>query len=229
MNNQPMNVIPMVIESGARGERAFDIYSLLLRERIVMLGMPINDQVANVIIAQLLYLEREDPDKDISLYIHCPGGIISSGLAIYDTMQLIRPDVSTICVGLAASMGTLLLCAGAKGKRYALPNSTIHLHQAFGGAQGQAADVEIAAREIMRMQELIRGILAKHTGQPLEKIVHDTDRDFYLNPEQAVEYGIVDEVLSKPAKEVAKPGKSGSKPAKEIAKPGEAESKPAKE
>ncbi|HEY54885.1 MAG TPA: ATP-dependent Clp protease proteolytic subunit [Dehalococcoidia bacterium] len=198
MNVQPKNVIPMVIESGARGERAFDIYSLLLRERIVMLGLPINDQVANVIIAQLLYLEREDPDKDISLYIHCPGGIISSGLAIYDTMQLIRPDVSTICVGLAASMGTLLLCAGTKGKRYALPNSTIHMHQAFGGAQGQAADVEIAAREIMRMQELIRGILVKHTGQTLEKIAHDTDRDFYLNPEQAMEYGLVDEILSKP-------------------------------
>jgi ATP-dependent Clp protease protease subunit len=198
MNVQPKNVIPMVIESGARGERAFDIYSLLLRERIVMLGLPINDQVANVIIAQLLYLEREDPDKDISLYIHCPGGIISSGLAIYDTMQLIRPDVSTICVGLAASMGTLLLCAGTKGKRYALPNSTIHMHQAFGGAQGQAADVEIAAREIMRMQELIRSILVKHTGQTLEKIAHDTDRDFYLNPEQAVEYGLVDEILSKP-------------------------------
>jgi ATP-dependent Clp protease protease subunit len=204
MNAQPMNVIPMVIESGARGERAFDIYSLLLRERIVMLGMPINDQVANVIIAQLLYLEREDPDKDISLYIHCPGGIISAGLAIYDTMQLIRPDVSTICVGLAASMGTLILCAGAKGKRYALPNATIHLHQAFGGAQGQAADVEIAAREIMRMQELIRGIIAKHTGQTLEKIAHDTDRDFYLNPQQAAEYGIVDEILSKPAEKEAK-------------------------
>jgi len=203
MNDQPKNVlieIPMVIESGTRGERAFDIYSLLLRERIVMLGMPINDQVANVIIAQLLYLEREDPDKDISLYIHCPGGIISSGLAIYDTMQLIKPDVSTICVGLAASMGTLLLCAGAKGKRYALPNSTIHMHQAVGGAQGQAADVEIAAREIMRMQELIRGIIVKHTGQKLEKVIHDTDRDFYLNPEQAVEYGLVDEILTKPQK-----------------------------
>ena len=204
MNTQPMNVIPMVIESGARGERAFDIYSLLLRERIVMLGMPINDQVANVIIAQLLYLEREDPDKDISLYIHCPGGIISSGLAIYDTMQLIRPDVSTICVGLAASMGTLLLCAGAKGKRYALPNATIHLHQAVGGVQGQATDIEIAAREIMRQQELIRDIIVKHTGQPVDKIVHDTDRDFFLNPEQAVEYGIVDEILSKPAEEEAK-------------------------
>jgi len=204
MNTQPMNVIPMVIESGARGERAFDIYSLLLRERIVMLGMPINDQVANVIVAQLLYLEREDPDKDISLYIHCPGGIISAGLAIYDTMQLVRPDVSTICVGLAASMGTVLLCAGAKGKRYALPNSTIHMHQAFGGAQGQAADIEIAAREIMRIQDIIRGILVKHTGQTVEKVTHDTDRDFYLNPEQAVEYGLVDEVLSKPPKEEAK-------------------------
>ena len=207
MNAQPMNVIPMVIESGARGERAFDIYSLLLRERIVMLGMPINDQVANVIIAQLLYLEREDPDKDISLYIHCPGGIISAGLAIYDTMQLIRPDVSTICVGLAASMGTLLLCSGAKGKRYALPNATIHMHQAVGGAQGQAADIEIAAREIMRLQDVIRGILVKHTGQPMEKITHDTDRDFYLNPEQAVEYGIVDEILSKPTEKKAKAGK----------------------
>ena len=204
MNSNPMNVIPMVIESGARGERAFDIYSLLLRERIVMLGMPIMDQVANVIIAQLLYLEREDPDKDISLYIHCPGGVINAGLAIYDTMQLIRPEVSTICVGLAASMGTVLLCAGAKGKRYALPNSTIHLHQAFGGAQGYATDIEIAAREIMRVQELIRSILVNHTGQTLEKIAHDTDRDFYLNPEQAMEYGIVDEILSKPKEEATK-------------------------
>ena len=204
MNNQPMNVIPGVIESGPRGERFWDIYSLLLKERIVMLFTPITDPVANTIIAQLLYLEREDPDKDISMYIQSPGGIISSGLAIYDTMQLIRPDVSTICVGMAASMGTLLLCAGAKGKRYALPNATIHMHQAFGGAQGQAADVEIAAREIMRLQELIRGILVKHTGQPLEKITHDTDRDFYLNPQQAVEYGLVDEVLTRPPKEVAK-------------------------
>jgi len=197
MNSYPANLIPMVIESGARGERAFDIYSLLLRERIVMLGMPINDQVANVIIAQLLYLEREDPDKDISIYINSPGGIINSGLAIYDTMQLIRPDVATICVGLAASMATVLLCAGAKGKRFALPNATIHMHQAMGGAQGQAADIEIAAREIMRMQDLIRDIISRHTGQSLEKIAHDTDRDFYLNPQQAVEYGIIDEVLGK--------------------------------
>ena len=200
MDDKFQILIPTVTETGARGERVFDIYSLLLKERIIFLGMPINDQVANLIIAQLLYLEREDPEKDISLYIHCPGGIISAGLAIYDTMQLIKCDVSTICVGLAASMGTLLLCAGAKGKRYALPNSTIHLHQAVGGAQGQAADIEIAAREIMRMQETIRNIIAKHTGQPMEKIAHDTDRDFYLNPKQAMEYGIIDEILTAPAK-----------------------------
>jgi len=193
-------IIPTVTETSARGERVLDIYSLLLRERIIFLGTPINDQIANLIIAQLLYLEREDPEKDISLYIHCPGGVISAGLAIYDTMQLLRCGVSTICVGLAASMGTLLLCAGTKGKRYALPNATIHLHQAVGGAQGQAADVEIAAREIMRMQERIRNIIAKHTGQTVEKIAHDTDRDFYLSPEQAVEYGIVDEILTKPEK-----------------------------
>ena len=204
MNNQPMNVIPMVIESGARGERAYDIYSLLLKERIVMLGMPINDQVANITIAQLLFLEREDPDKDIQLYINCPGGVIAAGLAIYDTMQLIRPDISTICVGMAASMGTVLLCAGARGKRFALPNSTIHLHQAVGGAQGQAADIEIAAREIMRLQEIIRGILVNHTGQPMDKIIHDTDRDFYLSPQQSVEYGLIDEILSKPSEEAAK-------------------------
>ncbi len=229
MNSQPMNIIPMVIESGARGERAFDIYSLLLRERIVMLGMPINDQVANVVIAQLLYLEREDPDKDISLYIHCPGGIISAGLAVYDTMQLIRPDVATICVGLAASMGTILLCAGTKGKRYALPNATIHLHQAVGGAQGYATDIEIAAREIMRVQEVLRNILVEHTGQTMEKITHDTDRDFYLNPKQAVEYGIVDEVLSKPAKETTKADEAKDKSAKETTKADEAGDKSAEE
>ena len=193
-------VIPTVTETGTHGERAFDIYSLLLKERIVFLGTPINDQIANLVIAQLLYLEREDPDKDISLYIHCPGGVISAGLAVYDTMQLLRCPVSTICVGLAASMGTLLLCAGTKGKRYALPNSTIHLHQAIGGAQGQAADIEIAAREIMRMQERIRNILAKHTGQAVEKIAHDSDRDFYLDAQQAVEYGLIDDILTKPEK-----------------------------
>jgi ATP-dependent Clp protease, protease subunit len=190
-------VIPTITETSARGERALDIYSLLLKERIIFLGSPIDDQVANLIIAQLLYLEREASDKDINLYVHCPGGVISAGLAIYDTMQLIRCDVSTICVGLAASMGTVLLSAGTKGKRYALPNATVHLHQALGGVQGQAADIEIAAKEIMRMQEKIRDILAKHTGQTVEKIAHDSDRDFYLDPQQAVEYGLVDKVLSK--------------------------------
>jgi len=198
MNIQPMNVIPGVVESGPRGERFWDIYSLLLKERIVMLFTPITDPVANTTIAQLLYLEREDPDKDISMYIQSPGGIISSGLAIYDTMQLIKPDVSTICVGQAASMATVLLCSGAKGKRYALPNATIHMHQAVGGAQGQASDIVIAAREIARQQDLIKDIIVKHTGQPIDKVTHDTDRDFYLNPEQAVEYGIVDEILDKP-------------------------------
>lgn len=197
-------VIPMVIESGARGERAFDIYSLLLKERIVFLGTPIDDNVANVIIAQLLYLEREDPEKDISMYIHCPGGIITAGLAIYDTIQLIRPDVATICVGMAASMGTLLLAAGAAGKRYSLPNATIHMHQAMGGAQGQASDIEIAAKEILRMQEKIRNILASHTGQSIEKIVRDTDRDFYMSAEQALEYHIIDEILSRTAAQKAK-------------------------
>ena len=196
--DRAMNIIPMVIESGARGERAFDIYSLLLKERIVFLGTPINDQVANLIVAQLLYLDREDPEKDISLYINTPGGIISAGLAIYDTMQLIRPDVSTICVGLAASMGTVLLCGGAANKRYTLPNSTIHMHQAMGGAQGQAADIEIAAREILRMQDKIRTVLAHHTGQSYDKIARDTDRDYYMSAEQAKEYHLVDEVLGSP-------------------------------
>ena len=198
MMYSPENIIPTVVETGARGERAFDIYSLLLRERIIFLGTPIQDQISNLIVAQLLYLEREDPEKDISLYINSPGGVISAGLAIYDTMQLIKPDVSTICVGLAASMGTVLLCAGAAGKRYALPNSTIHMHQAMGGAQGQAADIEIAAREILRMQDMIRNIISSHTGQPYDKVARDTDRDYYLNPDQALEYGLVDEVLSKP-------------------------------
>ena len=165
-----------------------------------MLFTPILDQYANTIIAQLLYLDREDPDKDISMYIQSPGGVISSGLAIYDTMQLVRAPVSTICIGMTASMATVLLCAGAKGKRYALPNATIHMHQASGGAQGQAADIQIAAREIARQQDVIKEIIVKHTGQPMDKVTHDTDRDFYLNPEQAVEYGIVDEILSKPAK-----------------------------
>jgi ATP-dependent Clp protease protease subunit len=192
---EPSGIIPFVTETSARGERVMDIYSLLLKERIIFLGTPINDQIANLVVAQLLYLEREDPDKDISLYIHCPGGIISAGFAIYDTMQLIRCDISTICVGLAASFGTVLLCAGTKGKRYALPNATIHMHQPMGGAQGQAADVAIAAKEIIRMQEKLRDVISKHTGQPYDKVAKDTDRDFYLTAEQAVEYGLVDEIL----------------------------------
>ena len=191
----PHNIIPMVIETSPRGERAFDIFSLLLKERIIFLGTPINDHIANVVIAQLLFLEREDPEKDISLYINSPGGVISSGLAIYDTMQLIRPQVSTICMGMAASMATVLLSGGQKEKRYALPNSTIHMHQPMGGAQGQASDIEIAAREIIRLQDKIRQILATHTGQTYDKIARDTDRDYYLSAEQALEYGIIDEVL----------------------------------
>jgi ATP-dependent Clp protease protease subunit len=200
----PKNVIPMVIESSARGERYSDIYSLLLRERIIFLGTPINDQIANLIIAQLLFLDREDPDKDINLYIQSPGGGINAGLAIYDTMQLIRPQVSTICIGIAASMATVLLCSGAKGKRFALPNATIHMHQAMGGAQGQASDVEIAAREILRLQDIIRHIISKNTGQPLEKVSHDSDRDFFLNPLAAVEYGLIDEILTKPTRDEPK-------------------------
>ena len=204
-------LIPMVVEQTNRGERAYDIYSRLLKDRIVFLGSPIEDVISSLIIAQLLFLEAEDPDRDIFLYVNSPGGSVTAGLAIYDTMQLIRPDVSTICVGMAASMGTILLCAGTKGKRFALPNATIHLHQAVGGAQGQASDIEIAAREIMRLQDLIKGILVHHTGQTMEKISHDTDRDFYLNPQQAVEYGIVDEILGKPPAEEPKKEKKATK------------------
>ncbi|MGI5836564.1 MAG: ATP-dependent Clp endopeptidase proteolytic subunit ClpP [Chloroflexota bacterium] len=190
-------LVPMVIETTNRGERSFDIYSLLLKERIVFLGTAIDDTVANLIIAQLLYLDREDSEKDINMYIHSPGGVISAGLAIYDTMQLIKPDVATICVGFAASMGTVLLCGGAKGKRYALPNSTVMIHQASGGFEGAAADIEIRAKEILRLQNRIREIMALHTGQPLERIIRDTDRDFFMDAHQAAEYGIVDSVLSK--------------------------------
>lgn len=190
-------LVPMVVETTNRGERAFDIYSLLLKERIVFLGTPIDDTIANLIIAQLLYLDREDPEKDISMYIHSPGGIITAGLAIYDTMQLIKPDVATICVGFAASMGTVLLCGGAKGKRYALPNSTVMIHQASGGFEGAAADIEIRAKEILRLQNRIREIMASHTEQPLERIIRDTDRDFFMDAHQAAEYGIVDSVLTK--------------------------------
>ncbi|CAI8285149.1 MAG: ATP-dependent Clp protease proteolytic subunit [SAR202 cluster bacterium] len=189
------NIVPMVIETSNRGERAFDIYSLLLKERIVFLGTPIADPVANLIVAQLLYLEREDPDRPISMYINSPGGVISSGLAIYDTMQMIKPEVSTVCLGMAASMATVLLCGGAKGKRYALPSSTIHMHQALGGAQGQATDIEIAAKEILRLQDKLRTILSTQTGQTYEKIAQDSDRDYYLTSDQAVEYGLIDEIL----------------------------------
>ncbi len=203
---RPDNVIPMIIESGARGDRAFDIYSLLLKERIVFLGTPITDHVANLIVAQLLYLEREDPDKDINLYINSPGGVISAGLAIYDTMRLVQCDVSTICVGMTASMGTVLLSGGKAGKRFALPNSTIHMHQPMGGAQGQASDIEIAAKEILRLQDKLRNILADNTGQDYEKIARDTDRDIYLSADEARDYGLVDKVVGsvEEAKEEAK-------------------------
>ena len=191
----PQSMVPMVIETSPRGERAFDIYSLLLKELIIFLGTPINDQVANLIIAQLLFLEREDPDKGINLYINSPGGVISAGLAIYDTMHLIAPEVSTICLGMAASMATILLSGGEKGKRYILPNSTVHMHQPLGGAQGQASDIEIAAREIIRLQDKVRTMLSENTGQTYDKIARDTDRDYYMTAEQAVEYSLVDEIL----------------------------------
>ncbi len=196
---KPSNIVPMVVETGPRGERAYDIYSLLLKERVVFLGTPIDDQVANSIVAQLLFLDREDPERDISLYINSPGGMIYAGLAIYDTMNLIRADVSTIAVGVTASMGTVLLTAGAKGKRYALPNATVHMHQALGGGSGQAADVEIQARELIRNNEKIRQILSDATGQPMDRIKQDTDRDIYLTAEEAKAYGLVDEILTKPA------------------------------
>jgi ATP-dependent Clp protease protease subunit len=192
------SVIPTVIESGPRSERAFDIFSLLLKERIVFLGTPIDDQIANLIVAQLLFLQREDRERDISMYIHSPGGVITAGLAIYDTMQLIEPDVSTIAVGQTASMATVLLCGGAKGKRYALPSATVHMHQALGGARGQATDIEIAAKEILRNNEIIRNIIAHHTGQPVERITKDFDRDFYLDAKGAKEYGMVDDLLARP-------------------------------
>ena len=191
-----LNLIPMVVEQSSRGERAYDIYSRLLKERVVFLVGPIDDPVANVVVAQLLFLESENPDKDINLYINSPGGNVSSGLAIYDTVQFIKPDVSTICVGLAASMGALLLAGGAKGKRYCLPHSRLMIHQPSGGAYGQATDIDIHAREILRLRERLNEVLAAHTGQPLEKIAIDTERDNFMAAEEAVEYGLVDQVLS---------------------------------
>jgi ATP-dependent Clp protease protease subunit len=194
------NVVPMVIESSGRGERAYDIYSLLLKERIIFLGTPIDDQVANLIVAQLLFLNREDPERQINMYINSPGGVIYAGLAIYDTMQMISNPISTVAVGVTASFGTVLLTAGAKGLRYALPNATIHMHQPLGGAQGQATDIEIQAKQILRLKSLLLGIMAKHTGQPLEVIERDSDRDYYMEAKQAVEYGLVDHVLEAPEK-----------------------------
>jgi ATP-dependent Clp protease protease subunit len=194
------NVIPMVIESSGRGERAYDIYSLLLKERIIFLGTPIDDQVANVIVAQLLFLNHEDPEREIRMYINSPGGVIYAGMAIYDTMRIVTNPISTTAVGVTASFGTVLLAAGTKGRRYALPHTTIHMHQPLGGAQGQATDIAIAAKQIMYQKGILNGILAEHTGQPLETIERDTDRDFYLDAKGAVEYGLVDQVLEVPVK-----------------------------
>ncbi len=194
----PRAVIPMVIESSPRGERAYDIYSLLLRNRIVFMGTPVNDQVANLIVAQLLYLSAEDPESPIQMYINSPGGQVYAGLAIYDTMQMLPNPISTVAVGVTASFGTVLLTAGTKGQRYALPHATIHMHQVLGGVQGQASDIEIHARETLRLKDLLTNMLSKHTGQPVEKIDRDTNRDFFLDAEGAVEYGLVDQVMEVP-------------------------------
>jgi ATP-dependent Clp protease protease subunit len=194
------NVVPMVVENTGRGERAYDIYSLLLKERIIFLGTPIDDQVANVIVAQLLFLTHEDPEKEIRMYINSPGGVIYAGLAIYDTMQIIPNPISTVAVGVTASFGTVLLTAGTKGRRYALPHATVHMHQPLGGAQGQATDIEIQAKQILRLKALLNGVMAKHTGQPLEVIERDLDRDYYLDAQQAVDYGLVDQVIETPEK-----------------------------
>lgn len=193
-----MVLIPTVIEQTNRGERAYDIYSRLLKERIVFLGGPINDHVANLVVAQLLFLEAQDPEKDIHMYINSPGGSVTAGLAIHDTMKLIRPDVRTICVGLAASMGAFLLAAGTKGKRYALPNSKMMIHQPWGGVQGQAVDIEIHARELLRTRDRLNELLAEYTGKDVEEVARDTDRDFYMTPQEAKAYGLIDEVLEKP-------------------------------
>ncbi len=194
------NVVPMVVETSGRGERAYDIYSLLLKERIIFLGTPIDDQVANVVVAQLLFLNHEDSEREIQMYINSPGGQVYAGFAIYDTMKMIPNPISTVAVGVTASFGTVLLTAGTKGRRYALPHATLHMHQPLGGAQGQATDIEIAARQILRQKASLNQILARHTGQPLEVIERDTDRDFYLDAQAAVEYGLVDQVLEVPDK-----------------------------
>ncbi|MBQ1621063.1 ATP-dependent Clp endopeptidase proteolytic subunit ClpP [Selenomonas bovis] len=195
-----MSYVPMVVETSSRGERAYDIYSRLLKDRIIFLGGPIDDNVANTVVAQLLFLESEDPDKDIYLYINSPGGVVTAGLAIYDTMQYIKPDVSTICIGQAASMGSVLLTAGAKGKRFALPMSRIMIHQPLGGAQGQSTDIQIQAKEILRIREVINEILVKTTGQKLEKVIEDTERDNFMTADEAKAYGLIDEVITRKEK-----------------------------
>ena len=195
MNTRQEILVPMVVEQTGRGERAFDIYSRLLKDRIVFIGTPIDDNVANLVIAQMLFLQMEDPQKDISVYVNSPGGSVTAGLAIYDTIQFIKPDVATYCVGQAASMGALLLCAGTKGKRFALPHARIMIHQPWGGVQGQASDISIQAREILRLRDKINEILCEHTGQPMEKVVRDTDRDFFMSPEESKAYGLVDDVM----------------------------------
>ena len=197
LETQSLGMVPIVIEQSGRGERAYDIYSRLLRERVIFLVGPVNDQTANLVVAQLLFLESENPDKDISLYINSPGGSVSAGLSIFDTMQFVKPDVSTLCMGLAASMGAFLLAAGAKGKRFALPNSRIMIHQPSGGAQGQATDIEIQAREILKLRESLNRILAERTGQSLEKIRNDSERDFFMSGSEAKEYGLIDQVLER--------------------------------
>ncbi len=191
------SLIPMVIENTGRGERAYDLYSRLLKDRIIILGSEIDEDVANIVVAELLFLEAEDPEKDIHFYINSPGGLVTAGLAIYDTMQYIKPDIVTICVGQAASMAAVLLAAGTKGKRFALPHSRIMIHQPLGGAQGQATDIEIQAKEILRIRDMLNQILSEHTGQPIERVRKDTDRDFYMSPEEALEYGIIDGILKK--------------------------------
>jgi ATP-dependent Clp protease protease subunit len=204
-------LVPIVIEQTNRGERAYDIYSRLLKDRIIFLGAPIDDFFANLIIAQLLFLEAEDPEKDINLYVNSPGGSVTAGLGIYDTMQYVKPSVNTICLGQAASMGALLLTAGAKGKRYCLPNARVMIHQPMGGFSGQATEIDIHAREILKIRERLNEVMAKHTGQPLEKIAQDTERDYFLSAEEAKQYGLIDEVISRPPKELRPPSKDANK------------------
>ena len=199
MDTQALGMVPMVIEQSGRGERSYDIYSRLLKERVIFLVGPVNDYVANLVVAQLLFLESENPDKDISFYINSPGGSVSAGMAIYDTMNFIKPDVSTLCTGMAASIGAFLLAAGAKGKRFSLPNSKVMIHQPSGGSQGQATEIEIQAREILKTREQLNKILAERTGQPLERIERDTERDYYMSADESMEYGLIDKVISKRA------------------------------